>query len=518
MSGTESPSRTDELDWRRLHPVTPLLRGWSVIAILLVILGQRTMEGLPEGDTLLADGRWWQVLLPVLGIGVIGLGYSALAWRKTTYAIDTESVRLHQGILFKSQRNARLDRLQAVDVVQPLLARFFGLAELKLEVAGGSGSAIKLGFLKEDEANRLRRELLARAAGLRLARAQGVTPTVEASGAPTSEAAGPARTGHPVQPLADRSAQAQAQDLLPFDAAPEAPEQPVQEVPVGRLVGSLVLSGPLVGLAVSVLAMIGVAIGTRQPGILFPAIPALLGFGGQLFNRFSGEFGFRSAISPDGIRLRHGLLESRSQTIPPGRVQAIKLSQPVLWRLRDWWRVEVNVAGYGTDEDGTQNTNTLLPVGSREDVLTAVWLVLPDLGAGDPRLVLGEGLTGTKAAAGFTTAPRRVAWLDPIAWPRIGFAATERALLLRSGRLWRHLVIVPHERTQSLGLAQGPWQRRFRVATFAVHSTPGPISPTVAHLDQDDAAALLDAQAARASQARAQEGPELWMRRDEVPR
>ncbi|MFE3253432.1 PH domain-containing protein, partial [Streptomyces sp. NPDC059209] len=62
---------------------------------------------------MLAGNGWWQVLGAILVIGLIGLGYSALAWRMTTYAIDDESVRLHTGVLFRQQRKARLDRLQA---------------------------------------------------------------------------------------------------------------------------------------------------------------------------------------------------------------------------------------------------------------------------------------------------------------------------------------------------------------------------------------------------------------------
>ncbi|MFH6690995.1 PH domain-containing protein [Cellulosimicrobium funkei] len=161
---------TDDLVWHRVHPVTPLVRGWTVIAVLLVVVGQQTLNGLPEGENLLEGDRWWMILLGILVVGLVGLGYSAVAWRMTSYAVDDESVHLRTGVLFRQQRKARLDRLQAVDVVQPLLARFFGLAELKLEVAGGADSGVKLGFLKEAEANRLRNDLLARAAGLRVAR------------------------------------------------------------------------------------------------------------------------------------------------------------------------------------------------------------------------------------------------------------------------------------------------------------------------------------------------------------
>ncbi|MFF3065375.1 PH domain-containing protein [Oerskovia sp. NPDC057915] len=508
-STTQPDAPPTDLTWHRVHPVTPVVRGWSVIAVLLVIVGNQTLDGLPAGQNMLAGNGWWQILGGIVVVGLIGLGYSALAWRMTTYAIDDESVRLHTGVLFRQQRKARLDRLQAVDIVQPLVARLFGLAELKLEVAGGSDSGIKLGFLKLDDANHLRAELLARAAGLRVGGAP-VRPSVP-GGAP---AVGPDEPGEAPggEVPGDASAVVGQADL----GAPEAPEQPVMEVPPGRLVWSLVRTVAMIVLVVAVLGLIGVAVGTREIGTLFTALPLVLGVGGYLFGRFTREFNFRSAISPDGIRLRHGLLETRSQTIPPGRVQAIRLTQGLLWRSADWWRVEVNVAGYGLSADGTTNNSVLLPVGTRDEALGAVWLVLPDLGTPDPRALLDEALSGIDAGDHFTTAPRRTRVLDPIAWRRNGFAVTGRALVLRRGRLVRQVEIVPHERTQSLGLQQGPWQRRLGVATFAVHSVPGPVTPTVPHLDQHVAGALMDEQARRAREARAHAGPELWMRRDEV--
>ncbi|TGJ95398.1 hypothetical protein DLJ96_12565, partial [Actinotalea fermentans ATCC 43279 = JCM 9966 = DSM 3133] len=185
-STTQPDAPPTDLTWHRVHPVTPVVRGWTVIAVLLVVVGNQTLDGLPAGQNMLAGNRWWQILGGIVVVGLIGLGYSALAWRMTTYAIDDESVRLHTGVLFRQQRKARLDRLQAVDIVQPLVARLFGLAELNLEVAGGSDSGIKLGFLKLDDANHLRAELLARAAGLRVggAPARTAVPGAGPAGAP----------------------------------------------------------------------------------------------------------------------------------------------------------------------------------------------------------------------------------------------------------------------------------------------------------------------------------------------
>ena len=70
--------------------------------------------------------------------------------------------------------------------------------------------------------------------------------------------------------------------------------------------------------------------------------------------------------SPDGIRIRRGLLGTVAETIPLRRVQAVRMVEPLLWRPLGWCRLEVDVAGSpGRDHaDGSgRMRKTLLPVG-----------------------------------------------------------------------------------------------------------------------------------------------------------
>jgi putative membrane protein len=461
----------DPTGWRRLHPLSPLIRGWKIIVVAAGVLLQQGGENLAHGG--LRSGTARSILLGGFGVVVVAsLGYSLLAWRMSSYTLDSEALHLRTGVLSRHQRQARLDRLQAVDVVQPLLARFIGLAELRIEVAGGKGSAVRLTCLRESEAQDLRRVLLARAAGLHLEEGQ---------------------------------------------AAPEAPERGVLTVSVPVLIESLVRSGTTLFLLAAVVALVIISVVVHSPAPVFGVIAPLAAGVSYVWTRFNGGFNFRVATSPDGLRLHHGLLQTTAQTGPPGRVQALELIQPLLWRGRDWWRVQVNVAGYageGREGRGEDLDAVVLPVGTRGEAITLLSLVLPDLGLeeGEGALaVLDAGLTGTGAAGGFTASPRSARWLDPLAWRRHGFRVTGRALLARSGRFVRRLAVVPHERTQSLGLEQGPLQARLGLASFVLHSTPGPVHARVDHLAGDVAARLLDDQAARAHEARAAAGDDRWM-------
>lgn len=462
-----------------MHPVTPLVRGWAVLVLLVLGVLRQGTEQLPHGGDSFALRHVVQILLVLLAVVlVVGL-FSWLSWRVTAYAIDADSVHMRSGLVSKQHRRARLDRIQAIDLRQPLAARVLGLAELKVEVAGGSGSAMSIGYLTERQAQELRTYLLARVAGVE-------PPTQPASVPSPSPKTPPEPPASPAQPAVDL-----------------ASELRVYEVPAGRLVvASLLRPESVVFVVVLVVAIWGVvAVGSIAP--LFSLIPVLLGVGSAVFGRFNRGFAFRAAASADGIRLRHGLTETRAQTIPVHRVQAVELYQPMLWRPFDWWRVEVNVAGYVHATDDRTPTSVLLPVGTRDEAVTALWLVLPDLGVADPRAVLEEALSGLGDSEVFTGAPRRSRRLDPVSWRRNAFAVLPRAVLARGGRVRRRVVVVPHGRTQSLGLEQGPWQRRLGLATFVLHSTPGSISPSVPHLDAQVARALLDEQSRRARDARA---------------
>ena len=462
-------------EWLRVHPASPFVRGWLALVAIGFFFGrdifERSLQGRPVFEEELAGrapfllaGGGTVLLLTVLGF--------VLTWYFTKYQVSGGYVRVNTGFLFRQQRQARLDRVQAIDIVQPLLARIFGLAELRFEVADAGESAVRLAYLKIDEARQLRATILARAAGVDL---------------------GPEGAG---------------------EAAPEAPELPVLAVPPSRLVGSLLLSEQSFFVALGAVVSVVLSAVTDNQGFYLYLIPAALGLAASYWNLFNKGYNFTAAISPDGIRLRYGLLDTQAQTLPPGRIQALKITQPPLWRPFGWYRMQVNVAGYGLVENAGEGTSrtTLLPVGKLEDVMGMLALVLPDPGTDQPAAVFGAGLTGLDSDGGFVTTPRRARLLAPLGWRRNGFTATGTALLIRSGRWWRELVVVPHQRTQSMALHQGPLARRFGVADLVLHTTAGPVTPRLAQADSHEALALFDAQSARARLARKRQTTEQWLR------
>ncbi|MFI7583686.1 PH domain-containing protein [Kocuria sp. M1N1S27] len=494
MSAVPAPAAAPQ--WHRVHPLTPVVKGWLAMlviagAIVNIVLDDVVNAFLGRGDAVPSQDFdpaqmgalfWWVFAGVVVLVLLVFAAAVLVSWWFTRYQVTPEHVRIRSGVLFRQERQARLDRVQAIDIHRPFLPRLLGLAELKFEVADAGQSAVSLSYLTHPQARELRGELLGR---LGLA-APGRGSSAPAAGGARGVSTGPARRPAPWAVTGDE-------------------ERPVLGVPVPRLIGSVLASGSAVVLAVLLVAApVSLLVDSRAgPAMLAAWLPGLVSFGAITYRRVEQGYHFRLLRVPEGLRVRYGLFGVRSQTVPAGRIQAVGVDQPLLWRPFGWYRVRVNVAGYGAAEgEGDVMRSTLLPVGTLPQVHRVLHLALAGAGSGDLPALLREGLHGLGAQGRYTTSPRRARWLDPLVHRRTGFAATGDVLAVRSGRLSRSTAVLPHEKTQSVAVSQGPLERALGLADVHLHSTPGPVTVAVPHLDAGDARALAAAQAAHAAGAR----------------
>lgn len=542
---TAQNAQTADGDWHRVHPISPLVRGWLVVAGLLFFFiqsaGEDLVQVLFEGGEFRA-ARGLGISLAVFGgIFVLSMIGFFLSWRFTRYRLTPQTVQLHTGIIFRQRREVRLDRVQAVDLRQPLLARIVGLAELKFEAADGGSSAMALEFIKRDEAEALRREIMGRASGIQ----SGVDHDIVAD---SHARAAENLATDPADP-SDSLGQALPDDgrdlALEGDGAVvgkvdtgrsgmhEAPERVMLQVPAGRLIGSVLLGTGMTTLVVAAISL-GVVLGViwwfngqelppeATRGVLLGSIPVGISSVGAVWSQFNSGYNFTVATASDGLRLRYGLLETSQQTVPPGRVQAIKVYQPLLWRPFGWHRVVVNVAGYGNLSEATDAKKSMvLPVGPFEDVLRVLSIVAPDPGVRegeDAAEVIRTGVVGFGEDHGYRHSPRSARWVDPLTWRRNAVRATQTMVLIRGGRLSRRLVLMPHDRLQSISVEQGPLERRLGLANVNMHSTTGPVAPRLQHASVAVALELFEQESAIAAVSRRMSDRNQWMRPEERAR
>lgn len=380
--------------------------------------------------------------------------------------------------------------------------------------------------------------------------ASSASPISPILGAPSTSTIPPAPSTSSTSPISPVTSASSTPPTLPALPAPlgfaDALAAPVRPDGIGRveehdlyhvepriLIGSLlrsigVLSGAVGGLLLVTVSVIESATGhagTPGGGIgqVLVIVSGLVGYLSYAWKRLRSGWGFRACATPAGIRLRYGLTDAVSVTLPPGRVHAVELSRNILWRSRDWWGVRVMLAGREGEggDDVRSQASRLLPVGTRTDALRALWLVVPDLGVDCPDRLLASALdgrgspTGTPEPGWTACVPRRSRWLAPLGWRCQAVALTSTCVVIRRGRWRRRVTVVPYPRIQSLRLRQGPVARRLGLAGVLLNMVDATslMGCLVRRMDQADAARTGEMVARRALERREQEHLDRWLER-----
>lgn len=147
--GSPEPVREGEepapqVPWQRVHPLTPLVRFWAFFVLLAFSFLRQGAEELVEHQdsgswigevpaaVARADARTWALV----GGGVlVVLVPMVLSWWFHRFRIVQDVLQVRQGALFRSEKQARLDRVQSIEITQHFLPRLLGLAELRFDVA-----------------------------------------------------------------------------------------------------------------------------------------------------------------------------------------------------------------------------------------------------------------------------------------------------------------------------------------------------------------------------------------------
>lgn len=492
-----------------MHPLSPLARGWIAAVVVIGAWINTVVNGYVDGATRAQRDNGpgsdssdppavfefffsmpsWMFYGSMAVIGaVLAVVGSLYVWWFTRYQVTGTHVRLRTGLVFRSERQTRLDRVQALDIHRPLVPRLLGLAELRFEVADAGESSVVLRYLKHDHARRLRKDLLgAIGPGARSA----VVGTARAAQTAPGRIAG-AQPGDDGKPGGGEEAGENEELILSL---------PLKRVILARI---LTISFILTCLVTATAAVLGFMF----PRVIVPTlvgfIPGILALGGSVLKALEVSWGFKMYRTPDGLRLRYGLLNKTSQTVPTGRIQALALYRPPLWRPAGWSLVHVNVAGYGVDvgSESAGSRSVLLPVATDADLhqLFTGALSIPD--GSDLTGLAVEGLVGeADATSRFINSPARVRWVAPVVRRRYGFAVTPHMLVARAGRAYRMCFLVPHNKLQSIGMTRGPLSRRLGLANVHLHSIVGAVRPEIMGMDLEVATRFIPEQLERGRQA-----------------
>lgn len=389
--------------WRRLHPLSPVARVGSIVVGVAIVLGQ----GLSTPDR--SSSRVYTVVIPI-AIAVVTLLGGAISWAVTRWRITGGDLQFETGLIRRQSIRIPLTRVQAVDIYQPLTARVLGLAEVRIVSAGRGSDRARLAYLRAAQAPTVRAHILALAHGL--------------------------------------SAE-----------TPEPPAHLLSRIDNRWLAVGLAIRGrALIGVPISAGAVaVAVADPRAAAGAGFGVVTAIAGIVIGAVRPFNDDYNFTISEAGDGLRLDRGLFQTRHETIPFGRIQAVRLVVPLLWRIPGWCRLEVDVARQHVrehaDRDANRVSRTLLPVATREQ---AAWLLSRVM----PGAVM-EPPPGSRP-------PGRARLRAPLSYHFLAMWLDGRYICARVGRVQATTAYVPLTKMQSVRLHSGPVQRALRLATIHI--------------------------------------------------
>jgi putative membrane protein len=481
----------------RLHPVSMLFalgaaaRRFLIPAVVLLFASRGRMAEV------------WMALLFVPAIARAAIHYATYRYR-----LGDDGLRIREGIVTRNERHIPYDRIQNVDLVQNPLHRMFGVAEVRLETAGGDKPEAVIRVLSLAAVDRMRERVFA----------ERERTATEAEAAP--------------EPAA-----------LVFRASP-------REV-----------------FWFGVVSNRGMVVVAAAVGLLFQLDPIERWVEPELRRRFEGMDGlpdldvwtivpyaagallsfwlllrvlsvawafvqlhdFRLTRRGDDLRAEYGLLTRVSKTIPRHRVQFLSLRETALHRLLGRTSIQVETAGGAEEgsEEGSASAGKLwiAPIVPREAANAIVRETVPgiDLGAVawqalPPRArrrlfkqwlvflvpamaALAIFWTPWALALGALLVP--FAWLDATLQLRhMGWAIEQDAVFWKSGWWTRRTSLTRTAKIQVLDLAATPFDRRVGMASLRVDTAgAGRLGHRidVPFLDAPVAAAMLDRLADAAS-------------------
>ncbi len=311
------------LDWHRLDLRMLIVRPLNELLGLIPVL---------VGLVVLGGGDVWRIAMSG-GVIVLVVLFGLLSWFTTRYRITDDQVELHTGLLVRKRLAVPRDRIRTVDLTAKLGHRLFGLSAIRVgtgqhEKAGENGG-VTLDAVSSQEAERLRQLLLDRAP----ARTAAAVANGDAPAAPVSTplaAFDPRWLRFAPLTLSGLVAVGGTFGVLmnyaqEFDLRPSA---------FGGLhaVVDRVMDAPI---ALTIAVLLGVV-------LVLAVVASLLVYVVQFW-------GYRLTREDDGtLRVRRGLLTTRSVSVDEDRLRGVEVQEPLLLRLGRGARATAVATGLGT--------------------------------------------------------------------------------------------------------------------------------------------------------------------------
>ncbi|MFE2675750.1 PH domain-containing protein [Streptomyces hygroscopicus] len=364
-TSVRSPSHAADHDWGRLNGRL-LLVNLSILAapVAMFLASLAITGGEANLQVIITLGSLFVTLLVISGIGLMRLF-------TTRYRLTEDRFELHSGLLFRSRRSVPIGRIRGVDLTANPVHRIFGLTTLRIdsgEQSADAGRRLALDGITKAEALELRRRIIA------LRDAGRTRPVADSDGVLSRLDWSWLRYG----PLTVWGVGGV------FIAAASA----------FRVLHELQVNPLELGIVKGIEHRFGTI--PLWYGILLAVVViVVLGMAGSTATFIENWAGYELRREDGGVlRIRRGLLATRSVSIEERRLRGLELVEPIPLRWAKGAKLNAVASGLGDREDNRRRRG-LTPPTPRGEALRVAAQALP----GGPGLIERQGLLPHPKAA-----------------------------------------------------------------------------------------------------------------------
>ena len=335
-TANQSPEQNVDTGMMYLHP--------SSLVFDLLAHGRTYLVPIVLGLFGAANGNvFFLIISGILFIPAVGM--SVFRYVTLRYQIYDRNLIVDQGVIFKQTRTVPVSRIQNIDLVQNVLHRLMGVAEVKIETASGTEPEAVLRVLSMTQVDKLRHAIFGR---LESSDPIGLDPNQANHGLISEGLHAETEPKSQGQFVAKPAAVETLLTIPVFDLIKAGLSSNRGLIMVGILIGGYFQFGNEYEIHIEEYLWLpdienSLLWGTMALVGLFVAL-VLLRFlsAGWFLLRF---FGYRLECRGDDLRISCGLLTKVSATIPRKRIQFISVHRHWMMRMFGLCSIRIETAG-----------------------------------------------------------------------------------------------------------------------------------------------------------------------------
>jgi len=487
------------LNWQRTSPM-------AVVFFISRSVRQFVGQALPSMAVLIGmaattDLRFSTLLSGAIVLSIIGVIASILSYLRFQFCITDNKVLVRSGVIHKEELVVEFNRIQNINIKEPLYMRPFGLVLLSIDTAGSKSKEITLGGIKKPLALTLRATILTQ-------QSSADNDAIDV----TADEFGPRlllkRSSRDIV-IYGVTANFMLWIAIAFGAWGSSKELGEdfylwlsQQINIDGLLVVLQGDGNVI---LGVMIMIALFIAALLLLPLISVIGALLRY-----------HDYHLSVDGETYRRNSGLLSRHDESMKQHKIQAVIWKQNFVarWFKRTNMQLRVASSGIGVEGGLGKKSTFIVPVLDSTETIDLTAEFLPGCQAGQVAFSPVDRWRYMKKAFGMGWLPiilaisvlpimanwkfiflvplvLAIAWLIVHQfWKKLGYAIVGEYGFMRSGFIGTQVTVFPLFKVQRVDVSQTWFQKRARLAKLSIHLASH--SVTLPYIRMEDAAIFRD--------------------------